>query len=339
MALMVALGVTTACKKEVVGNQGEPVQEPNAALAVTLVEAKAQRIEIEGQKGPLVYKDPVLAIKLKFENTGQQDFNYTPTHKLNKASNLEAPLLFVDPGPEGELRNNIAGVFLEEGLVPGQQDKDTAIAAGAALEDVYLYTLPEGESANLILTVPPSMHGGQGLLKIKMAYQAAALPGPTVHNQGEAINVGSATLTITGSKIEYLKLNDSNKGKGYSKDPVLKVSFTIKNNGDKPITYEPGHRLSGQGMAMTLVEDGGSGRYMRALFGADREVPGQVAVRSTVDAGKEKKDFAVFERPPENVKALQLHIPGRLFGQEGLVRVKVPYTYKNPKKPGDFPGK
>lgn len=332
-AALVLLVASVACKKDVVGAQGEPVREDGASLAVTLVDFKPTRVEIEGERGPLVYRDPVLALRLKFENVGEQAFNYKSTHTLQKASNLEAPLLFGDPGEGGELRNNIAGIYLEEGLMAEQQAKDVNLEAGQSVEDVYLFSLPQGGAQGLIVTIPPAMHGGKGVLKIKFNYQEVEAPAPVVHEVKTPIEVGDVTLVVEGAEVVYLPLKDSNKGEGFSKDPELKVSYTLKNNGKEAIVYEPGHLSTAQDQAATLLEDGGSGRYMRVRFGADREVKGQVGLRATIDAGKTQKDFAVFERPPKTVKSLLFRVPGHLFGQTGLVRVRVPYTFADPAKP------
>lgn len=331
--VLVLLVTSVACKKDVVGAQGEPVREEGASLAVTLLDFKPTRVEIEGERGPLVYRDPVLAVRFKFENVGEKAFKYKSTHALTKASNLEAPLLFGGMDEKGELIDNIAGICLEEGLMAAQQAKDVNLEPGQSVEDVYLFNLPQGGAQELIATVPPAMHGGQGVLKIKFNYQEVEAPAPVVHEIKTPIEVGDVTLVVDGAEVVYLPLKDSNKGEGFSKDPELRIGYSLKNNGKEALVYEPGHLSAAQDQAATLLEDGGSGRYMRVRFGADREVTGQVGLRTTIDAGKTQKDFAVFERPPKTVKSLIFRVPGHLFGQTGLVRVRVPYTFADPAKP------
>lgn len=335
-AAAVLLLAGAGCKKDVVGAQGAAVQEPGAPVAVTLEGYTIERLELDGASGPLVYKDPVLAVTLKFENKGEKNIFYQPTHSLNKASNLEAPLLFVDPGPEGELRNNISGVFLEEGRLESQQEGNVDLKPGDAVTDTYLFTVPEAEQADLIMTIPPAMHGGKVMLKIKMPYTRAEVPAPKVYGMGEGINVGDTTFTVKSAKVEYVSLKDANAGEGFSKEPVFRVDFEIKNGGKEAMTYEPGHRITGEGLAMALLQDGGSGRYMRAYFGADRDVEGQTGVRESIDAGATHKDFAIFERPPKGVDALQLQVPGKILGGPGLIRVKIPYKWEDPSKPKEL---
>jgi len=324
--------MVTACKKETLGEQGSPVQEKGAAVAVTVNGFTAERLELEGPQGPLIYADPVLALKVTFENKGEAPFLYKPTHADAKTTNLEAPILFKDPGPEGELRSNIEGVFLQDQFVPGQQSKEVEMKPGEVIEDLYLFKMPEEESLALVLTVPPVLHGGKGVLKIKVAYKKEAVPPVVVSEMGKAVKLGNATVTVDSAQVTYIELME-NKKKGFSKEPVFKVSYTIKNDGGEPLNYEPLHQQSGSVLAVALHEDEGSGRYMRVRFSADRDVVGQTARRGTIAAGEKLEDFAIFERPPEGVTAVRLLFPGKLLGQTGLMRVRIPYKNEKPKNP------
>jgi hypothetical protein len=301
---------------------------------VTLEKYALERVEVEGANGPLIYDKPVLVVDLKFENTGGADFFYQPTHNTDKASNQQAPLLFVDPGPEKPLTQNIPGIFLEKGLLPGQQSAGVKIEPGGALTDRYLFTPPEQENMEMVLTVPASLHGGKMPFRIKLSYTQPDAPESPVHKQGDAITMGDAVLTVTGAEVLYVPLNDSSSNsKGFSKDPVVKVSYKIENKGEQDIVYNPNHKGSGEILAPSLGESEGSGRYMRVRFGADRDATGQTTGNQKIKAGASLSDFAVFERPPEGVKSVRLLMPGKVLGQEGLARVDIPYTWANPDKP------
>lgn len=323
-----------ACKKEVVGTLGEPLQEKGAPVAVTLEGYTLERVETEGAKGPLVYKKPVLVLDLKFENKGGSPFFYQPTHSSDKASNLQAPLLFVDPGAEGELTQNIPGVFLEEGLLRGQKEGGTQIAAGEAIVDRYIFSPPEQTDLDMVLTIPASLHGGKGQIKVKLSYAKPELPAVQSKKPGDAIKMGDVTVTVLKSGVEYVKLKDTNAGDGFSKDPVYKVSYKIENNGASEVTYKPSHGASGEVLAPSLSN--GSARYMRVRFGADREVAGQVNGSKGIAAGKSLTDVAIFERPPKGVNKVQLMLPGKLFGQKGMARVDIPYAHTDPAKPAEL---
>ncbi len=320
------------CKKETVGALGAPTQEKGAPIAVTLAGFTLERVELEGPDGPLIYGEPVLALSLTFANKGEANFLYKPTHDKAKTTNLEAPILFVDPGPKARPSNPIEAVLIEEGLLAGQQTQNVDLAPGKSVTDIYLFKAPEEGQRALVLTVPPSLHGGSGMMLIKMTYEPTALPEVVVHNIGEAVKVGSATLTVQSAKIEYVKLKEGAKD-GFSKDPVLKITYEIKNDGAESITYDPNHQTAGKALAPALHEEGGGGRFMRARFGADRTVVDQTASAVSINAGKSLQDFALFERPPETIKELRLLLPGKIFGQPGLVRVKMPYKYDSPKNP------
>jgi hypothetical protein len=198
---------------------------------------------------------------------------------------------------------------------------------------VYLFTEPSDENAELLLTIPPVLHGGKNFLHIQVSYTRPDPPVVKVYSVGEEIDLGGAKLKVTGGTLEYLTLKDSIQGDGYSKDPVFKVAYTVTNSGERPMAYDPGHVRLGQTLGPTLHEVGGSGKFLRVRFGGDREVPGQIGAAMTVDPGGSLPDFAVFERPPKQVTGVQFRIPGRLFGNRGMVRVDMPYAWSDPKKP------
>jgi hypothetical protein len=331
-----ALLLATGCQKETVGTPGSPLQEEGAPVSVTMTGYALQRVEVEGEKGPLIYDKPVLVLDLSFENKGATPFFYQPTHTTDKASDSQAPLLFVDPGPKGELKQNIPGVFLEQGLLDGQQSSGVQIQPGESAKDRYLFVPPEETNMDMVLTIPAALHGGKGVIKVKISYTKPDLPPAKTYKAGEAIKVGDAVLTVKSAKVEFVKLKDTNQGEGFSKDPVVKVSYQVENKGKEPLNYDPGHKQSGEALGPTLVQSGGNGRYMRVRFGADRDAVGQVGGRETLAAGKSLEDFAVFERPPQGVDKLLLKVPGRVLGQKGLVTVEVPYSSIDPPKPAEL---
>jgi hypothetical protein len=333
-AAFLILGGVSACQKPATGNLGEAVQEKDAPVAVTVVEYTLERVEIEGQNGPLVFPEPVLAIKLKLENKGAGPVPYQPNHTADKATNLQSPLLFVDPGPKNPPSHNITGVYLEEGRLSGQKEsKLLQIAPGDSVEDVYLFQPPAEENVELVLTIPPSMHGGKLFMHIKISYTRPNAPAIVTYEPGTDITVGTSTVRVSPGVVQFVALKDSNQGEGFSKDAVFKVPFTIKNGGEGPVQYDPGHTQVGDALGVSLMEVGGAGRFLRVRFGGDREVVGQVRSATTIEPGKSLTDFAIFERPAKQAKTVRVRIPARLFGGEGLIRVDMPYTYADPPKP------
>jgi len=326
------LTLLVGCKTETSGELGAPTHEAGAGVSVTVTGLTLERLEIEGKDGPLVYADPVLAIAVSFENKGETNFLYKPTHAMAKTSNLEAPILFKDPGPEAELRASIDGVFLENAFAEGQQAQVVDLKPGDVVKDVYLFKVPEEEKLDLLLTFAPDLHGGKGMLKIKIPYVKPATPAVQINAIGDEVKLGSVVVKVTGAETQYIDLKE-NKTKGFSKEPVFKVSYTLRNDGSEPLNYEPNHIAAGSALAASLVDDGKDGRFMRVRFSADRDVVGQTARRQSVAPGATHADFAVFERPPEGVEAVRFTLPGKLFGQPGLLRVRLPYKAETPKNP------
>lgn len=330
--------LSAGCSKPTLGSQGDAVQEEGAPLAVTVSDIKLERIELEGADGPLIFDKPALAVRLKFENTGANSVPYQPYHTQDKVNSADVPVLYIDPGyPEQKMENATAlpPVYLDGLLFKGQQEALVQIGAGESLEDLFLFQPPQEDTLPLLLAVPPNVHKGKKPLYIKIDFQKNPVAPPKVTAKGEAARVGAAEVTITDAKIEYIEMVDtSREEKGFSKSPVLKIAYTIKNAGDAPLTYSPNHNASGNDVAgMALREKDGKGVFMRVRFGADREVVGQVTVDKTIAPGKDTSDFVLFERPPQNIKELLFLMPGKTVGESGLARFALPYSYDNPDKP------
>jgi hypothetical protein len=245
----------------------------------------------------------------------------------------------VDPGAEAVATANIPGVRLEDGMLDGQEPGGKQIEGGSSVTDVYLFTPPKEDKLPLLLTVPAVLHGGKSPITIRFVYEKTQLPQQKRYKASKPIKVGAIELMVTDAKIEYVQLKDSNQGKGYSKDALLVVDYEMKNTGSSDVTYEPNHRASGEKVVgPTLRESGGAGVYSRVRFGNDREVPDQVAGTALIAADSVVSDFAVFERPPENVSKVVFVFPGKMVEQVGIYRVEIDIDNKAPKKPSDYRG-
>ena len=340
--LVPTLGVAIAlcsvgCAKHVDGNKGEPVRDGDAAIAVTVTDASVKKVTLDTDTGPLLFETPVLAVSLKFENLGEADHFYQPRHADDKAVNIQEPLLFVRSGEDAKLTTNITSVRLGGGLMPEQQGAGVKIKPGSSLSDVYLFTVPAEEKLSLVLTVPPSMHGGEKMLHINIPYTKNELPEEPVGAIKDEIELDGIKITVSGAETTWVPLKHERDGKGFSSDPVFKVSYTVENAGEGDLRCSPNHANSGTAvLSPSLKEVGGQSTYRRIRFGSSTEVPGQIEGDVTVGAAKSQEDFALFERPPKGVDKVMFIFPGALCGVSGIARVEIPYKYESPERPKEI---
>ncbi len=333
LGLFLIVLLASACSKGTYGTAEAPIQESGAPIAVSVVSHQLERIEVDGDDGPIVFPDPVYAVRLKFENTSEADVLYQPSHGAETAVAAQAPLLFVDAGEGNPLTENINGVLLKGGFAPGQQSKGLTITAGESIEDVYTFSAPPNEQMNLVLHVPPTLHKGKKPILIKLPYQANELEGPAAAKAGEEVTLGDVSVKVKSAKVRYLDMEDtSTKAAGHSGNPVYAVEVEVKNGGGTPVTYAPNHRASGRNVVGPSLSAGDSD-FLRVKFGANNSVKGQVAGTETIEKGKSVSDIIVFQRPGKSVKNVVLTIPGTIFGQPGVARFALDYKHADPEKP------
>lgn len=339
MLCAVGLMMMSGCSKVVEGNQGEPVRDGDAPVQVTVTGAALRRVTLETPDGPKTFPTPVLAVSVKFENVGAAPHFYQPHHTTDKAAMIQEPLLFVDPGEGQRPQVNISSVRLDGGLLPDQQAQGQNIEAGKSLTDVFIFQAPAEESASFVLTIPSALHGGKKTLQIRVPYQKNEVPTDAPTPQGEAVELGTVKVSVTQAEVAWVELSDKSKGKGYSSEPLLKVTYKVEPLGEGGARCTPNHTLGGSKVLAPSLFEGGGGRasYPRVRFGGTRTVKGQADGELEVKSGG-ATDFALFERPPKGVSSVIFTFPGALCGGEGVARIEVPYTYADPEKPKDLTG-
>lgn len=333
-AILLGLVIVAAgCSKEVIGNKGEAVRDGDAPIAVTVQDASLRRITLETETGPLIFDTPVLAITVKLDNVGEIEHFYQPYHTTDKAAESQEPLLFVKPA-EGQQAVNITSVRLNGGLLPEQQGQGLKIKPGSGITDTYLFTAPAEEKVDLVLSIPPAIHGGKKRLSINIPYQRNEVPPDTIGKIGEAVEVEGFKVTVNKAETTWLELDHESKGKGYSSEAVFKVAYTLENTSEGELSCLPNHNSSGSAvLAPSLKEKGGLSVYSRVRFGGSTTVVGQVSGEQKIAAGKSASDFAVFERPPAGVKSVLFVFPGAVCGGKGVARVEIPYKNESPPRP------
>lgn len=335
LAVVALLGAVGCQEGPKVAKMGSSVETGDMNIEVTGYDVRKLEI-IEGDRTH-EYTDPVMAVDVELTNTGKEAFRYVPNHDSETATETSSSLLYYDPGkeaslpPEDKRPFRINGVTFEKGDFDEQVDGATKVEPGDSLTDVMLFQVPDEKQADLILSLPPSVHRGGKPVLFRIPYQEKTPEGPTWHGRGDTATLDGVGFSVTEVTTEYAELEPSGDAeKAFSNEPVLKVSYELKNESDSPITYNPGHRTV-------------SGRRGAALFGKDNQFPrvrfsntsvvGQQTDSRKIKPGAKLKDFSVFERPGKGLEVLKFEYPASRFEREGLVRFNLPYTYETPDKP------
>lgn len=325
------------CEKPPVGQAGQPVAAGGMEFSVGEYDVRYLQLSEGGET--FEYPRPVLIIPVTITNKGQDARPYSPTHEAAQMTEASTPLLYADPGPEAKLppesKTPIAGAIIKKGQLAGQITEPTSIAAGASVTDLLLFQVPPKELTGLVLSLPPTLHRGKMPVLVRIPYAPKAPAGPKVYAQGEPVKFKSASLTVSGSDVSYVEIDDTAQGKGFSTEPLLKVTYVVKNEGQEPLTYEPNHKVVSGALGAKLYSSE-EGAYNRVTFAATTNAVGQKTGKNSVKPGASVEDFVLFERPGEDVKELTFELPASLFNQEGIARVTLPYTYKNPELPAEL---
>ncbi len=341
IVLASALGLAmTACEKPVVVSAGKPAVAGGMQFEVS--DYDVQLLEIHKGDESFEYSSPVLVLPVKITNQDGKPFNYSPTHSAPQMNESSTPLLYVDPGAEAELppaqKTTMKGVLLSKGKFPGQLNEIKAVNKGESLTDYYLFELPPEGTSGLVFSVPPTWHRGKLPALIRIPYTAKKPKGPATYAKGEAIDFEGVTLTIDSLENTYIKTSDTAQGEGFSTNPLLKISYTIENNRDEEIVYEPNHRAvaGAKGARLFFSDEGQPEAVKRIQFGPTTTPDKQLTGKTSIASGKKITDYVLFEQPGEGVTELNLEFPASLFDATGLARVNLDYAHSTPPLPKEL---
>ena len=299
-------------------------------------------LELTDEGQTFEYPNPVLVMPLTIRNRGESEFAYNPTHRNTQMSEATTPMLF--PAPTGDeidwanlARQPVPGVVIERGDVPGQLQRGQTLAPGEELTDLFLFELPDPGQEHFFFSIPPTMHRGDLPMFLRVRYQQPSeIEGPQVASVGDRLAFDGLTFRVTGVSQEYLPLKEGERD-GFSAQAVLKVSYTLTNEGEEPVTFNPAHReLSGtRGALLHSLHT----EFNRVRFGSNVSVPGQQD-RVTIEPGETVEDFAVFERPPAGVNVGQttFELAASHFQRSGRVRVAFTYEHEEVERPQALQG-
>lgn len=336
LAVFAFVMLLAACEKPTTATVGEAAEAGGIRFEVQ--DYSIRYLELSGDGNTYEYPRPVLIIPVRMENVGQDDFIYNPTAKAPQMTESSTPLLYPAPAAGADVSKHVKvpvnGVFLDKGTLAEQLTERRTLKPGESLTDAFLFEVPEASATGFIFSLPATMHRGELPVMFNMAYQPRQPEGPPVHEVGEAIKTASADVTIDSAEITYVKITDTNQGPGFSSEPLLKISYTIKNTSDEAVLYDPGHRdLAGRRGAALYSSNR---EFNRVRFSANSKVEGQTDGTASIAPGQSVKDFVLFEVPNKGVDVVMLEIPARMVSDTGLIRVNLPFQYKEIEKPKEM---
>jgi hypothetical protein len=344
LAATVLLGSTLA-----ISGLSGCVKVPEAGLnqAVTqgLVSATVNSVELthldlEGPTGAMRTQEPVLRIGLQLTNNSAVPLRYDLGFSATTATQALSPLLFVDPGVDGELGPT---GYIESVLLSTHQYLGDPIAAavtvapGQTIDDVLLFRAPPAGATSFVLSLPPSIFGPEVKTPalVRFAYTApAVIPEPQPVAVGTPWVGPDYTFTVTGSQVQFVRLRNAENDEGFSQNPLLRVDYTLTNTGSATLQYIP-VEASNAIAAPTLVDAAGL-PIPRAEFQPGIAPVDQFVQRRQVAAGETISNYLLFQRPEQGTSDLTLFIAGKRFDSTGLVRVTMPFTWADPPQPAEL---
>ena len=289
------------------------------------------------RKRILEYKSPFLAIKLQIKNAGKRPFVYSPTHFSKELTQISTPLLFPKPDKAKPPFNDIeplSGVYIEEGTIASQKTSPKTLKSGESVQDIYLFKLPDFEKGRLVLSLPPSMHRGTRPVFFEIPYTYKKPPTPQVHKSGGWIAQNEFEFQLVGTDVAYIELEDQVQGKAYSSEPLLKVTYKIKNTGKDKKTYNPTFRRVRNMPGPTMVTPEGR-ELKRVDFPITAKPVGQIFKETKIESGQTLTDFSLFERPDIDKKEATFRFlyPTTHLDMSRLMRFDTDVQLEEPKPP------
>lgn len=333
IGLIGAATLGLSCSQPPVGSSGEAVEAGGIQFSVPGYELK--RLEIAQDKGVLQYGREVLAIKLKVKNRGENAFMYTPTHNTQRMTESSTPLLYPVPESDTPLpvssKNPIPGVYLQQGQFPGQVKQGQSLEPGDSLKDIYLFEVPDVDQSPLVFSIPPSLHRGKKPVFFRLSYEYEKPPAPQTYEKGEAADKNGVKFKVTDISVDYIEVNDVSRGKGYSQDPLVKISYRIENETDSKIPYRPPHGSLANSAAPKLSFD--NEMIPRVLLPVTTNPKGQKESQVAVESGGAIEDYSLFGVPENRPQSVIFTYPASRFDRSGLIRTELSFPDEDPKKP------
>ena len=335
--LLALVGATAACESAPEATLGQPVTQ--GSVAVSVEEIDLRYLDLEGPSGGAQTAAPHLVVRLSVTNSGADLVTYDLGWSQSASTQADAPLLFIDPGPEAEPTSgdNIPGTALTTHTwLQDPVSAVTSIAPGATLEDWLVFDAPPADAGGLVLSLPPRIFGPEVSAPAYVRFDApsAEVTAPDYVAAGEVVEGDGFRFRVLGTETKWARLTSASEGEGFSDQPLMVVRFELTNTGTTTSEWVP-VSADGRFDAPSLTTLDGEA-VAQASFPPGVSPDDAATSRQAVGAGETYRGAMLFERPGQGVSQLRLTLPGKRVGSTGLIRALVSYTWADPAEPAEL---
>lgn len=336
-SLAAALLLSSGCAKPVEAPQGQVLTVNGVEVSVT--DVKLAAIDLEGPAGAIATKKPTLIVALKLVNKSAEPLRYDLGWSTTSATQATSPLLFLDPGPEIHLSGQaqIPSLILGSSLyTPDPVSSPRTLNPGEGVDDLLLFDAPPDTAKALLLSLPPSLFGkaAKAPAYIRIGAVPTEVQQPQWLSEKDEYKGPSLRFFIKSVETVYPPLTKADGTRGTSSDALVGIRFTATNSGSTALEYLP--MAAGLAVDAPSLTDTAGTPIERVDFGPGIAHSGTLSARTPIPPGGSIDDTWWFARPANTVTELLLRAPGKRFGDSGLIRFKLPYTWADPKQFGEL---
>ena len=142
----------------------------------------------------------------------------------------------------------------------------------------------------------------------------------------KTVQLGDVRVRILGAAVGKISLVDVGRDRSTSKDDLLMITVELSNrSATKKLEYDS---WSGADVAFrrdyATIRDNFDNNYKRITFGLFSHPVGAAGRHESLFPGKSVSDVLVFEPPIDRAAYLNLEMPAKNFGEEGMIRFRLP---------------
>ena len=310
------------------------LNEPAKMGALTVI-VKSATLEfpiLKSNEGQRYLTRPALKVVISVTNNGKKPGTYTPNHVI-AGGDATATARVETAGGNVVTRMDLS----KDVRVLGRQLPKVTLDPQQTISDVYLFEAKDVIGQTLFWRAPGAVFGHSADLEVELPVlsKGAFLPDP--HDGTKPLVVGKYEVQFGTPQVAYLKLQrkiEEKTVKAWSNNPTLVIPVTYTNKSDKTLVFKPAY-LKEPTKDLSLWRIGQRPIPPSVVYQA--EVVGRLGARTSVEPEKKVSDLLLFSRPSTETKTLILHLGKGSFGQEGILRVKFDFEFKEPRRPKGKP--
>lgn len=336
-SLAAALLLSSGCAKPLEAPQGQVLAIGGVEVSVT--DVKLAAIDLEGPSGAVATKKPTLIVALKLVNKSAEPLRYDLGWSTTSSTQATSPLLFLDPGPEIHLSGQaqIPSLILGSSVyTPDPVSAPRTLNPGEGVDDLLLFDAPPDSAKALLLSLPPALFGkdAKAPAYIRITSVPTEVQQPQWLSEKDEYKGPNLRFVVKSVETVYPPLVKPDGTRGTSSDPLVGIRFTATNTGATALEYLP--MAAGLAVDAPSLTDTAGTPIERVDFGPGISHTETLTARTPIPPGGSIDDTWWFARPANTVNELLLRAPGKRFGDAGLIRFKLPYTWNDPRQFGEL---